>query len=1315
MFHSKFISAYTLLFSALSLAAGSLLAGPLAVTNPGFEADGDVTGPAAITGWTASATTYGVDTATATEAVRSVRLNNPGTLSQLTSETITTGYTYQLTADVGQLASFSGGKAKLELYGSSSGTIWQSLEISPPSGGWLTDQFVRFDATATHAGETLGIRLLSTGGTELRFDKVRLKRTLDSDYDGLEDADEATAGSNPNDSDSDDDGARDGAEVNMGFSPTNASSRPLRIVCMGDSITVGYTDNPNYSEPFEYGYRSGLCTRLNHAGYKFAFVGYSNQPWFGPPHYYVPPPTGPSRDGDPTRGDTVFPKIDLPALGQNGHHGYGGNGINAMDPVWGTAADVILLMIGINDIKKAGDDPSAALASKVDAILAAKSPNTQLIVAQITPYSGFWQEVLNYNIYIRDTLVPTKATQGHKISTVDLYSLFLSDPNNYGSSIKAGMHSTANHPNNTAYQQMAEAWFQGIESLSLNGADVLPPTIVSLSPMDGATNVPTGGHLVAVFNEDVQKGASGNIVIRKSSDNSIVETIPVTSGQATLSGRNLTIDPSVTLDSGTAYHVLIDAGVILDDTTPTPNAFAGIADPTRWNFTTTVPDTFPPTVSVFSPADNSTGVSLIADLTITFNENIQKGSGTIELRKTSDNSVVESFPVASASVSISGVNVAIDRAVSLEANTGYHLVIPNGAFKDLFDLPYGGTTDATTWNFTSGTFSIGPVAVTNHSFEGGLGGTGVGDVAAGWIWPGSTTWGHQLGNNAGAGNGSTKSYVIQGNANSGNNWELYQITGEVIQTGKTYTLEVDLYAGSGWTADTSGKIQLIARDGSGNINLLAETTGGFGLTAGAWALNQEVEYTATAAQAGKSLGIGLATYGSNFNMYFDNVRITASSAAGPDTTPPNLTGKSPEDNATGVATNTNITATFDEAIQLGSGTITLDNLSGGADVVINVANHGGQLSVVGSVLTINPNGTFANNTAYHMEIAAGAIEDLAGNDFPGISGSTGWNFTTIAAATGGPITVTNHSFDVQTSNVTGPAAVTGWTAVVSGTGASVTNGTYGTSTTAKTDGSRAAWLNHQGTARTLRQTTGEVITAGTTYTLTVDVGVAPASFYGSTATIRLFGSAAGYATALAETTANTPGAPGVAGWLTDRTVSFTATAGQATGQTLGIALMSTGGTQVYFDKVRLTATAPPPSNPYHTWKSTNAPSGNPADDFDRDGVSNAVEFVLGGLATTSDLGKLPTLDNTDPTYFIFTHRRKDDANNPLYTTSAAQYNTNLTGWTNAVHDGTNIIITETDNFYSANPGVDRVVVKFNRSTIAPGGRLFARLSVLQTP
>ena len=63
-------------------------------------------------------------------------------------------------------------------------------------------------------------------------------------------------------------------------------------------------------------------------------------------------------------------------------------------------------------------------------------------------------------------------------------------------------------------------------------ADLIPPTIQSLSPADNATGVNTTTDLTITFSEIVSAG-TGNIIIKKISDSSTVETIDVTSGQVT--------------------------------------------------------------------------------------------------------------------------------------------------------------------------------------------------------------------------------------------------------------------------------------------------------------------------------------------------------------------------------------------------------------------------------------------------------------------------------------------------------------------------------------------------------------------------------------------------------------------------------------------------------------------------------------------------------------------------------------------------------------------------------------------------------------
>jgi hypothetical protein len=143
----------------------------------------------------------------------------------------------------------------------------------------------------------------------------------------------------------------------------------------------------------------------------------------------------------------------------------------------------------------------------------------------------------------------------------------------------------------------------------------------------------------------------------------------------------------------------------------------------------------------------------------------------------------------------------------------------------------------------------------------------------------------------------------------------------------------------------------------------------------------------------------------------------------------------------------------------------------------------------------------------------------------------------------------------------------------------------------------------------------------------------------------------------------------------------------------------------------LTVTVPGSSaDPYDTW----AGAGVAFDaDANNDGVDNGMAWVLG--ATDKDanaIALLPTLDNTDPTYFIFTYNRKDDANTDTNTTIKAEYCSDLATWTEAVHDGSNIIINPSDD--GAGVGIDSVQVKIKR-TLAVGGKLFARLNVQKAP
>ena len=117
------------------------------------------------------------------------------------------------------------------------------------------------------------------------------------------------------------------------------------------------------------------------------------------------------------------------------------------------------------------------------------------------------------------------------------------------------------------------------------GFDVIntTPTLSSSSPADGATSVGVNDNIVLTFSEAVD-AESGNILIKKSSDDSTVETIDVTGAKVSGSGSTtITINPSTTLDGGTGYYITI-AATAFDDVDSA--SYAGFTNSTTLNFRT---------------------------------------------------------------------------------------------------------------------------------------------------------------------------------------------------------------------------------------------------------------------------------------------------------------------------------------------------------------------------------------------------------------------------------------------------------------------------------------------------------------------------------------------------------------------------------------------------------------------------------------------------------------------------------------------------------------------------------------------------------
>ncbi|MCF3568599.1 Ig-like domain-containing protein [Planktothrix agardhii 1807] len=466
-------------------------------------------------------------------------------------------------------------------------------------------------------------------------------------------------------------------------------------------------------------------------------------------------------------------------------------------------------------------------------------------------------------------------------------------------------------------------------------ADTTAPTASSFTPVDNATGVAVAANLVVNFSEAIKKG-TGNIVIKKLSDNSVVETMPATAANVTVSGSQLTINPTADLGQGTDYYVEIVNGAIKDIA---GNNYAGITGNSTWNFKTVAPaDTTPPTASSFTPVDNATGVAVAANLVVNFSEAIKKGTGNIVIKKLSDNSVVETMPATAANVTVSGSQLTINPTNDLAQGTDYYVEIANAAIKDIAGNNYAGITGNSTWNFktVAPTDTTPPTA---NSFTPADNATGVA-VAA----------------------------------------NLVVNFSEAIQKG-------------------SGNIVIKKVSDNSVVETIAVTNSNVTVSGSQLTINptndlaQGTDYYVEIANAAiKDIA------GNNYAGITGNSTWNFKTVAPTDTTPPAASSFSPVDNATGVAVGANLVVNFSEAIKKGSGNLVIKKLSDNS-VVETIAVTNSNVTVSGSQLTINPTNDLAQGTDYYVEIANAAIKDIAGNNYAGITGNSTWNFKTQGTST----------------------------------------------------------------------------------------------------------------------------------------------------------------------------------------------------------------------------------------------------------------------------------------------------------------------------
>ena len=116
----------------------------------------------------------------------------------------------------------------------------------------------------------------------------------------------------------------------------------------------------------------------------------------------------------------------------------------------------------------------------------------------------------------------------------------------------------------------------------------------------------------------------------------------------------------------------------------------------------------PPVITNVTPADDSTNIGINSNLVVTFDKDIEGVGGTLLLRKSSDDSLVQTFGIATPEeVAIDGQTMTMNPTDSLAYNESYYVIIMDGETireAGTVDNYFVGLDDETDWNFTT----IGP-------------------------------------------------------------------------------------------------------------------------------------------------------------------------------------------------------------------------------------------------------------------------------------------------------------------------------------------------------------------------------------------------------------------------------------------------------------------------------------------------------------------------------------------------------------------------------------------------------------------------------
>jgi len=535
--------------------------------------------------------------------------------------------------------------------------------------------------------------------------------------------------------------------------------------------------------------------------------------------------------------------------------------------------------------------------------------------------------------------------------------------------------------------QTSNYWVDVVFNTSV-GADVTPPAVSSVSPVNGATGVSLGAVISANMSEAISAASvtGTTFQLKNSGGNVIAATVNSSSNQITLT-------PSAALTQSATYTVTIKGG----SSGVKDIAGNALASDYNWTFTTVASDVTPPTVSSVTPANGAIGIAASSSVTATLSEAINAATVTTSSFQLKN----PGGTVITATVNASSNQISLSPSSTLSASTVYTVSIKGGS-SGVKDLAGNALASDYTWSFTTAASGGGgststvfqltdvPAAPLNNDgtpievgfrfrssqdgfitgirFYKGSGNTG---THIGHLW---TNTGTMLGE---------ATFINE----SASGWQQVLFTSPVAITANT-TYVASYFSSSGGYAITNpyftqavvnGPLRGLAKGEDGNNGV----------------------YLYTAASA-------FPTNNYQTSNYWVDVVFSTSTA--PDNTAPTVSSVSPSNGSSGISTGTALTALFNEGISAASATATSFQLRDAGNNLIAAT-----VSVVSNQVLLTPSASLSNSTTYTATLKGGAsgIKDLAGNAL--VSDYT-WSFTTASAppvstpdGPGGPILIVSSS------------------------------------------------------------------------------------------------------------------------------------------------------------------------------------------------------------------------------------------------------------------------------------------------------------------